>query len=162
MPNIEEVFDVVSRLYSMPQDRREMVDSISDIDKGIKWNKTEIIDSEIQNLLSIKWIVEAYELNAEDKKYIFEHEEDRNHWVYECLKREITLCVTHDSDFRDPDSVIVFRYWNKIIFPAVWFHEVKQKNTVSSSPWIEVHNYLVKKLKNYWVDDATLLIWFDI
>jgi len=81
--------------------------------------------------------------------------------VYESIKRDIVFCATHDSTFRDPDERIIIKLGNKIIFPTVGFHEIKQKNIVSSSPGIEVHKYLIKKLKNFHEDDATLLIGFD-
>jgi hypothetical protein len=69
--------------------------------------------------------------------------------------------VTHDSSFRSADAPIVLKLWSKVIFPAVSFHEIKEKNTVSSSPWIEVHKYLSNKFKNLAPDDATLIIGFD-
>ena len=125
-------------------------------------SKDEIIQHELDNLLSIKWIVEWYMINDNDKRFVFENEEDRNHWVYETIKREIVYCVTHDETFRDPDAPIVFKYWNKVIFPAIWFHEINQKKVVSSSPWIIVHEYLTTKLKRFSKDDATLLIGFDL
>jgi hypothetical protein len=130
---------------------------------GAKVWKDEIIAKEKQNLLSIQWIKEVYLLTDEDRKFIFSKEEERNHGVYESIKRNVVFCATHDSSFRDPDNAIVLKIWNKAIFPAVSFSEVRQKNTVSSSPWLEVHNYLIKKLNNYNdKEDATLLIGFDI
>jgi hypothetical protein len=72
------------------------------------------------------------------------------------------FAVVHDSSFRDADSNIVLKRWKKILFPWISFHEVKQKNTVSSSPCLKVHNYLKPKFINTNKNDATILIWFDL
>jgi hypothetical protein len=48
-------------------------------------------------------------LSSEDKKFIFENEEDRNHGVYDTIKRKILFAVVHDSSFRDADSNIVLK-----------------------------------------------------
>ena len=122
----------------------------------------DIIEKEKKNLLSIKGIKEVIVLDNIDKKYIFETEEDRNHGVYECLKKNVLFCITHDSNFRQPDNPIVLKLRKKIIFPTVNFHEIQRASVISSSPWIEVHNYLIKKFKNVSTYDATVLIGFDI
>lgn len=162
VPNVEDVYSTISYLYSLSEDKRENLKDLKDLEKKNPSNKDEIIKKESEILLNIQWIKEVFELSKDDRKFVFENEEDRNHGVYECLKRDIVFCATHDDTFRDPDAAIVFKFWKKVIFPAVSFHEVNEKNTVSSSPWLEVHNYLIKKLKNFHKDDATLLIWFDI
>jgi len=162
IPEIEKVFSLISQLYALPQDKREKINSLAELDTKELLTKDEIIKSELEHLLSLKWIIDWYTLNDNDKRFIFENEEDRNHWVYETIKREVVFCITHDELFRDPDAPIVFKYWNKVIFPAIWFHEINRKNVVSSSPWITVHEYLVGKLKLFRKDDATLLVGFDL
>lgn len=162
IPSVEKIYNIVSGLYSLSEEKRDKIINLEQLEWKNTKSKEELIQKEIKILLEIPWIKEVYELSKEDKKFIFENEEDRNHWVYECIKREVVFCATHDDKFRDPDAAIVFKYGNKIIFPAVSFHEVDEKNTVSSSPWIAVHNYLIKKLKNFHQDDATLLIGFDV
>lgn len=160
IPNIEEVYKKVSHLYALWNDRK-IIEKENKSEK--KLSKEEIIKNAKNTLLNIQWIKEVEILDNNDKKFIFETEEDKNHGVYECIKRQITFVATHDSSFRNADAPIVLKLGNKVIFPPVSFHEIKEKNTVSSSPWIEVHNYLVKnKLKNIWEFDATLLIWFDV
>lgn len=163
IPDIENVFSIISQLYSLPQEKREKINKIEDLfDKKTILTKDEIIKTELEHLLSLKWIIDWYVLSDNDKRFVFENEEDRNHWVYETIKREVVYCITHDELFRDPDAPIVFKYWNKVIFPAIWFHEINRKMIVSSSPWINVHEYLIKKLKLFRKDDATLLIGFDL
>lgn len=160
IPNIEEVYKKVSHLYALWNDRK-IIEKENKSEK--KLSKEEIIKNAKNTLLNIQWIKEVEILDNNDKKFIFETEEDKNHGVYECIKRQITFVATHDSSFRNADAPIVLKLGNKVIFPPVSFHEIKEKNTVSSSPWIEVHNYLVKnKLENIWEFDATLLIWFDV
>ena len=158
IPNIQKVYDQINYLYTLWEERK----NISNNNNNNFLSKEDIIKKVEKDLLDIDWIKEIKLLNDEEKKFIFTNEEDRNHWVYECIKRDITFVATHDSSFRDADNPIVFKLWKKVIFPAVSFHEVKQKNTVSSSPWIEVHNFLIKDFKNIQKDDATLLIWFDV
>lgn len=160
IPNIEEVYKKVSHLYALWNDRK-IIEKENKSEK--KLSKEEIIKNAKNILLNIQWIKEVEILDNADKKFIFETEKDKNHGVYECIKRQVTFVATHDSSFRNADAPIVLKLGNKVIFPPVSFHEIKEKNTVSSSPWIEVHNYLVKnKLKNIWEFDATLLIWFDV
>lgn len=163
IPNVWEVYKIINGLFLMDDKQRQEVTSINQLleDKETETEKI-IIENEMKKLLSIPWILECVLLNNEDRKFIFSHEEDRNHWVYECLKRKVLFCVTHDEKLRDPDSLIVLKLGNKVIFPAVSFHEIRRPSTVSSSPWLEVHNYLIKKFKKVWEYDATILIWFDL
>jgi len=167
LPRIEQVYKYVNYLYLMPQEERRHITSLNKEEnqnntEKKKFTKQEIIAQEKQKLLDIKWIKEAVLLEDKDRRYIFENEEDRNHWVYACINKKIVFCITHDSDFRKADSPIVFKSWKKVIFPAVWFHEIGNDTTVSSSPWLEVHQYLSNKFQNLAKDDATVLIWFDI
>ncbi len=159
IPNIEEIYKKVSHLYALWNDRKN-IEKENKSEK--KLSKDEIIKNAKNILLNIPGIKEVEILDNADKKFIFENEEDKNHWVYECIKRQITFVATHDSTFRNADAPIVLKLWSKVIFPPVSFHEIKEKNTISSSPWVEVHNYLSKKFKNLDTYDATLLIWFDI
>lgn len=116
----------------------------------------------IAKLQTIKGLSNVNQLRAYDKKWIKENEDPNNLGVLECIKRKITLVVSHDSSFRDPDLRISYEREGKIYFPAVPFHEITGKDVVSSSPGEKVHNYLVErfklKLKN---NDATLLIGFN-
>ena len=162
IPNIEEVYKKVNFLYTLTSEKRKNITNLDNLEISKPKDKNETIKEVLETLTNIRWIKEAYLIDNVDKKFIFETEEDRNHWVYECLNRQVTIMMTHDSDFRQADAPIVLKLWKKVIFPAVSFHEIQEKNTVSSSPWLEVHNYLIKRFKNVWEYDATLLIGFDI
>lgn len=123
---------------------------------------SEATEKEKDVLLNIQGIKEAVQLTDADRRYIFEHEEDRNHGVYECLRRQVLFAATHDSTLREPDEAIVMKAGEKVVFPVVEFHEIKRKKVSSSSPWLDVHNYLEPRFENFGEYDATLLIWFDI
>lgn len=136
----------------------------------IKWEKIQswkeetleqAIEKEKNILLGIQGIKEVVLLDGKDRRYIFEHEEERNHGVHECLRRQVLFAATHDSTLRQPDEAIVMQAGEKVIFPVVEFHEIKRKKVSSSSPWLIVHEYLVPKFQDFDDYDATLLIWFD-
>lgn len=97
-------------------------------------------------------------LDGKDRKYIFEHEEDRNHGVHEALRKQVLFAATHDSTLRDPDEAIVLQSGEKVIFPSVKFHEIQRPSVISSSPGLTVHEYLVPKFQDFDDYDATLLI----
>ncbi len=171
IPNIAEVYKIVNNFYIMTPEQRNQVNEEKQWqeeklqqkkteNKGL--TKKEILEKQKKILLDVRWIKELVELDDSDRRYIFEHEEDRNHWVYETIKKQVVFCVTHDSNLRDPDSAIVLKLWNKVVFPAVNFHELNLPSTVSSSPWLEVHNYLAKKFSAIEEYDATILIGFDL
>ncbi len=173
IPNISEVYKIVNNLYIMTPEQRNKLNSVdfnqdnntpteNKQEEIKKLTKQEIIDQQKNILLNIRWIKELIEINNEDRKYIFENEEDKNHWVYETVRKQVAFCITHDSNFRAPDSSIVLKLWEKVIFPAVSFHELSIPSAVSSSPWIKVHDYLSPKFKNLDQYDATLLIGFDL
>jgi hypothetical protein len=130
--------------------------------RGITETLQQATQKEKQILLQIQWIKEVVELTPTDRRYIFEHEEDRNHWVYECLRRQVVFAATHDSTFREPDEAIVMKAWEKVVFPVIEFHEITRKKVSSSSPWLLIHDYLTPKFENFGDYDATLIIWFDI
>jgi hypothetical protein len=70
--------------------------------------------------------------------------------------------VTHDDNFRHADSDIVLSYGQKVIFPAVPFHEIQANNVVSGSPSSLVHRHLSKLFPEKLDElDATILIGFE-
>jgi len=179
IPHIEKVYKIINALHNFTDEERKQIKHLDDviqllssqdrIERGITEEKEEISETlqeasekEKQVLLNIQWIKEVVELSDSDRRHIFEHEEDRNHWVYECLRRQVVFAATHDSTFREPDEAIVMQAWRKVVFPVIEFHEIKRKKVSSSSPWLKVHEYLIPKFENLWDYDATLLIWFDI
>lgn len=167
IPKVEKVYKIVNNLYLLSEEKREILDKISSLDNiDLKNTKKEtfdeIIEKEKNILLWIQWIKEVYLLSDKDRTFIFENEEDRNHWVYESLRKKILFVISHDSSFREPDESIVYKKWEKVIFPIVKFHEIERKWVVSSSPWLKIHNYLKDKFKNLDEYDATILVGFDI
>jgi len=178
IPNIEKVYKIINALHNFSDKERKQIKNLEDIMQPLSFSKgenssvdlkdkksetlLEAAQKEKQVLLGIQWIKQVIELNDTDRRYIFEHEEDRNHGVYECLRRQVVFAATHDSTFREPDEAIVMKAGEKVVFPVIDFHEIKRKKVSSSSPGIKVHEYLTEKFKNLWDYDATLLIWFDI
>lgn len=172
LPKIEKVYKIINNIYLLSEEKREMLDDVDSIDdikserKEIKQTKKEtleeIIEKEKNILLWIQWIKEVVLLTDKDKVFIFENEEDRNHWVYESLRKKVLFAITHDSTFRNPDEAIVYKKWEKTIFPTVKFHEINRLWVVSSSPWIKVHEYLKPKFEKMYEYDATILVGFDL
>ena len=173
LPDIEKIYKYVNNIYLLSEEKRELLDSIdnlewvkriSEIDILEKKKETfnEIINKEKGVLLDIQWVKEVVLLDDKDRAFIFENEEDRNHWVYEILRKKVLFVITHDSSFREPDEAIVLQKWKKVIFPTVKFHEIKREWVLSASPWIEIHNYLKDKIENLWEYDATILVGFNI
>lgn len=102
-------------------------------------------------------------LSPKHKQLISKLEEPNNHGVLECLNREFTLALTHDSSFRGPSSEIVLENGGEIMLPAVAFPEVNGKDVVSSSPSTKVHNVLIEELGlDLEEEEATLLIGFNL
>jgi len=168
LPDVETIYKYVNNIYLLSEKNRELIDSI-DLIKSVKETTgkkedtyDEIIKKEEKILLNIKWVKEVVYLKDKDRIFIFDNEEDRNHWVYEVLRKKVLFVISHDSSFRKPDESIVLQKWEKVIFPTVKFHEIKRDWVISASPWLVVHNYLKDKFHNLWKDDATILVGFDI
>lgn len=121
------------------------------------------IDNIIQKLGQINGLGNVRLLTNSHKQLILSLEEKNNHGVLECINREFTLLLTHDSFFREPAGDIVLQNDDKIILPPVAFPEVYGKNVVSSSPSAKVHDAMVEELGlNLREEEATLLIGFDL
>lgn len=116
----------------------------------------------IERLKNIEGLGAVFYLNKKDKQKIKELEDANNHGVFEALKREITIMLTHDSKFKGPEAPIVKKIENNIVFPPVPFSEIDKKNVVSSSPSPKVHKLLIERfrldLRN---EEATLIIGYD-
>ncbi len=108
----------------------------------------QAVQKEKAILLKIQGMKEVVELTDADRRYIFEHEEERNHGVYECLRRQVLFAVTHDSTLRQPDEAIVMQAGEKVVFPVIDFYEIQRKKVSSSSPGLKIHEYLVPKFQN--------------
>jgi hypothetical protein len=48
-------------------------------------------------------------LDGTDRKNIFAVEEERNHGVFESLRKKVLFAATHDASLRDPDEAIVLK-----------------------------------------------------
>lgn len=146
IPHIEKVYKIVNFLHNISEEERrniqtlEEIQSEKEISREVKSKEeasetlTEATQKEKNILLNIQGIKEVVELTDADRRYIFEHEEDRNHGVYECLRRQVLFAATHDSTLRDPDEAIVMQAGEKVVFPVVEFHEIKRTKVSSSSP----------------------------
>ncbi|MEK6848225.1 MAG: hypothetical protein AABX65_01185 [Nanoarchaeota archaeon] len=89
-------------------------------------------------------------------------EEGNNLGMIECLNKEHTLLLAHNSNFRQPVSEIVKRTGETLIFPPVPFPEVRAENVVSSSPSLAVHNWLLNEFNLALTPtEATLLVGFN-
>ena len=120
------------------------------------------MDKILQKLKQVKGLSNFNLLHDSQKKKILELEESRNLGVKECLNRQFTLLLTHDSSFRPPCSPEVIKKENSITFPPIAFPEVEAKDVVSSSPSELVHNFLVKEFNLKLKDEATLIIGFNL
>lgn len=172
-PKIEKVYKIINYIHHLEPKKRKSLDHIDGLVESMApWRDVisekpqetveEATKKEKEVLLWIQGIKEVIELSDADRRYIFEHEEDRNHGVYESLRKQVLFAATHDATFREPDEAIVMKAWKKVIFPTVKFHEIQRASVVSSSPWEEVHEYLVPKFQNLGEYDATLIIGFDL
>ncbi|MBM3282228.1 MAG: hypothetical protein FJY86_02715 [Candidatus Diapherotrites archaeon] len=109
----------------------------------------------------LQGITRVYVLSNDEKKYVNTHEDENNLGVLEAVKRTYCVCAVHDSTWREPTQTIVKQENGEIIFPPVVFPEVPAHHVVSSSPGLEIHTYLAKRVRIEG-DEATLLIGFDL
>lgn len=159
LPDIWNIYKILNYLY-VHKDRANISFLPNNLNNKI--NNIDLQDSVLQKLLKVKWITNWIVLTQADREYIWNHEEERNHGVFECISKKYLICVLHDDNFRNPDADIVVTYHDKVIFPAVPFHEVELNSTISSSPSVLVHNYLCEKFDFYVPENyASILIWFD-
>ncbi len=115
----------------------------------------------LHQLRKLQGITADYLLTSDDKAFVNTHEDENNLGVLESIKRQYCVCLVHDSTWREPTQTIVRKESGEIVFPPVVFPEVPAHNVVSSSPGLEVHTYLSKKVLVRG-DEATLLIGFDL
>lgn len=164
IPNIEKVYKIINALHNFTDAERKHITKLEDLMQPQSFSKVEdssvnlkdetpetlqqATQKEKQILLNIQGIKEVIELDDSDRRYIFENEEERNHGVHECLRRQVLFAATHDSTFRDPDEAIVMQSGEKVVFPVVEFHENQRKKVSSSSPGLQVHEYLESKFEN--------------
>jgi len=121
------------------------------------------IEKIIESLERINGLANVRLLLPEHKKILLEMEDQNNIGVRECLLRDFTIALTHDSMFREPAGDIVLNTDSGVVLPAVPFPEVEGKDVVSSSPSTNVHKVIVEKLGLDLKDEeATLLIGFNL
>mgnify|MGYP001608487405 FL=1 len=124
-------------------------------------SKTKVRDI-IASLSQVRGLSNITLLKDEDKDIIRNLEDEENEGVFSCLDKQFTLVLIHNSDFRTPEGEIVRKENGKIIFPPIPFSEVNAKNVVSSSPNKDTHEFLIKQYDFTIIDEATLLIGFDL
>lgn len=152
VPQVEQVVRMINQMLALtPEERKK---------QGLS-GEVGTIETELKRVLSLPGIRSACELSSEDKRFIFLNEEERNHGVFEAIRRKHALCILHTDEFRLPDAPIVYSAGGKVIFPPVPFHEIKRENVVSGSPGVAVHSYLLKRFPDAGSTDATVLIGFD-
>lgn len=165
LPEVEKIFSLVSFLCRLSATERASIESLTAAQtSAAKPGRTreQAVIENLAILRAIPGITGAQEITDEERRSLFEKEEDRNHGVYETLRRSVVLCFTHDSTFRDADAPIVLQLGGKTIFPPVSFHEIRERNVVSSSPSQKLHHLLIKKFPQAHGMDATVLVGFDL
>jgi hypothetical protein len=115
----------------------------------------------LHRIRQLQGITRTYVLSNEEKKHVAQHEDENNLGVHEAVKREYCVCAVHDSSWREPTQTIVKKENGEIVFPPVVFPEVPAHHVVSSSPGLEIHEYLAKRVRIEG-EEATLLIGFDL
>lgn len=122
-----------------------------------------IVEKIIRELQNTKGLGNVKLLNSKHKKMILELEDENNLGVKECVMRDFTIALTHDSTFREPVGEIVVDTETGLVLPAVPFPEAKGKDVVSSSPSEIVHKAIVTELElSLNPEEATLLIGFNL
>ena len=114
----------------------------------------------IEKMKTLKGLSNVFLLSDLQKEKVIELEEIRNIGVKLCAEKKHCIVCTHDSTFPEPKQSIVMHTMDGAIFPAIKFPEIIE--SISSSPGIKVHEYLVKEFDMRLIEeDATLLIGLD-
>lgn len=162
LPYPEIVRDYLGYLTAIEADKRMTAIKFDDFHmqrnpKAAKVTDTDMRKKMLQLVTHIKGITGGMYLTEADKDILWMNEEERNLGVFETLMRKHVLVVTHDSKLRPPAADIVVQRASRIVFPAVPFPEVPQKDVVSCSPGLKAHQFLATRIEVKG-DDATLLI----
>lgn len=168
VPKVWKVYALVNALSRYDDNDRSEIDSIESLHshhtkKEFSSVQSEVYESSveknIQILTTLSGISDIIELSNDARKYIGDHEEARNHGVYDVLKRKYILCFIHDNSFREPAWQIVLKnsHWESY-FPSIPFPEVDGNDIVSASPSESIHEYLLRFFPYANIDDATVLI----
>jgi len=155
IPQTNKVKDFISHLLVLKEEERQQAGHFS---VKLPLNKKkELVDRVINQVKALRGIGDAVVLSEADRQYIWQHEEERNHGVFECLARDVTIAMTHNGSFRAPEGEITVEKGGKVIFPPVTFSEIKGGDVVSSSPGWAIHEYLRQKVTVHDME-ATLLL----
>ncbi len=164
IPYPELVREYINYIYSLPEDKRMIATNYEEFfasKKGIKgYSPEERLRTVTHNLQVLRGIKEVAMLTEDDKDTVWNMEEERNIGVFETIMRRYVIVVTHDSSWRPAASDIVIKRGQRVVFPPVPFPEVKEKDAVSSSPGLDVHQFLSSKVRIE-PNDATILIGFN-
>lgn len=102
-------------------------------------------------------------LTEEDKDSIRELEEENNFGVFECINRDVCIVLTHNDEFRDPGIPLSILENNEEVFIPIPFPEILERDTISSSPSKNVHEFLEKRFSlDLDEKNATLLVGFNL
>ncbi len=124
--------------------------------------RTKLMDI-FEKLRNIRGLSNFNILTEEDKDKIREIEDENNFGVFECINRDVCIMMTHNDEFRDPGTPLSILENNEEVFIPIPFPEVLERDTVSSSPRKEVHEFLAERFSlDLEEKDATLLIGFDL
>ncbi len=126
-------------------------------------NDSEQITRVLEALKNVNGLTRVYLLEKNYKDLIVRLEDEENLGVKECLDKDVTLVVVHDSKFRKPVSSLVIVQRDKIKLPSLLFDEIYHFGAISSSPSKKVHHLIEQILKTTFnEEEATLLIGFDL
>lgn len=164
IPFPDIVREYVNYLYALPEEKRMIATPYEEFfagKRGLKgFSPEERLRDVKQILMTLKGIKNVAMLTEDDKDRIWNLEEERNIGAFETLMRRYVIVVTHDSSWRPAAADIVMKRGERVIFPPVPFPEVKEKDAVSCSPGLAVHQYLSTKVRIE-PNDATILIGFN-
>jgi len=123
-------------------------------------DKLTAIIEDINKIDGLRFVATLEEMHKEIIRVL---EEKRNVGVMDCLQREHTMLLLHDSNFRDPEERIVKRKDGELLFPSLPFPEVDGLDVVVSSPSKSVHRALLESLHASASEkEASLLVGFNL
>ncbi|QQG38570.1 MAG: hypothetical protein HYS32_03110 [Candidatus Woesearchaeota archaeon] len=123
----------------------------------------EKIETIMKELSLIKGLSNPILIPNKDKKELIKKEHQNNLGVLEALKKDVTLLVTHNYNFKVVEEKVYIEKEGQIFFISMPFPEIKAKDAISSSPTEDFHKFLVKKYRlKLSPEDATLLIGFNL
>lgn len=171
VPKVGKIYALINALSRYSDDERAHIDSIEKLHAHhtkkeftpLDTNLSMTIDSAIERLKNTPWVVDVIELSRDSREYIQIHEESINHGMQEALHRRNSICLIHNSEWRDPLELLVSKdHSGQMIFPGISFPEIIGKWVISASPSKKIHEYLLQFFPYASHDDATIIVGWDI